>query len=403
MSFLHCNEQLVLSKFDLYEESIIQLLDELINLAMRQGASDIHLEAQEENYRLRFRQDGLLYHIATLDSLLAARLITRLKVLANLDIAERRLPQDGRVQLHLNSGRLVNLRLSSCPTLHNEKIVLRLLDNAKVNLRISELGFSVAQEKLFQEKISQPQGLILVTGPTGSGKTITLYSALAQLNSSEKNICTIEDPIEIQLAGINQVAVNPKTHLSFASVLPTFLRQDPDIMMVGEIRSRETAELAIQAAQTGHLVLSSLHTNSAIETLMRLLSMQIPPYQLVHALTLIVAQRLMRKLCVLCKKERCFSRSALGDLGIEIKPKSMNLFVAQGCSQCKDGYQGRTAIFECLNISKEIAALMLKKSDLQQLLETAREQGFVTLKEEGIEKVFSGLTSFDELHRILKT
>lgn len=379
-------------------EPIVQFVDHLIAHACEQGASDIHLEPFEKNCRIRYRQDGLLYWVAELDNHFSLRVITRLKVLANLDIAERRLPQDGRIQWQ---GELI-LRVNTCPVLYGEKIVLRLLDNSQQALDLAKLGLTEAQRKLFLSKLDQPQGLILVTGPTGSGKTVSLYSALSYLNKQEKNISSVEDPIEIQLAGINQVAVNPKAGLEFAAILRAFLRQDPDVIMVGEIRDRETAEVAIQAAQTGHLVLSTLHTNSALETLQRLLSMQLAPYHLIHALSLIIAQRLLRKLCVHCKIPDVISAATLASLGFSSQQAQLTIYRAQGCGQCRRGYKGRIAIFECLALTRELSLLMLQASNPYELQAAAVQKGFSSLQENGFEQVKAGLTSLHELKRVLQ-
>lgn len=364
------NINLVQDNIVKYDEPLIQFVDQLIRHALEQQASDIHIEPYESVCRVRYRQDGLLYEITEIPTHLATRLVTRLKVMAKLDISERRLPQDGRFQLHH-----IDIRINTCPILFGEKIVLRLLDIKKVSLSIKKLGFTEQQKSLFLDKISQPQGLILVTGPTGSGKTMTLYSALNFLNKTEKNISTVEDPVEIQLKGINQVNINPKINLHFATALRTFLRQDPDIIMVGEIRDTETAEIAIQAAQTGHLVLSTLHTNNAIEAITRLQSMGIAPYNIASSISLIIAQRLIRKLCDKCK--------------------------AIGCPHCLHGYQGRTGIYEFLPITPSIAESITSNATAATLKECAKQQGFLTLREIGIEKVKQGITCFAEINRVI--
>lgn len=377
------------------EEPLIQFVDHMLEHAKEQGASDVHIEPYEHTTRIRYRQDGLLYEIAQLQPHLATRVITRLKVLAELDIAERRLPQDGRFKIKTQPHTELDIRVSSCPTLHGEKIVLRLLDYSKNSLTIDSLGLDNAQTKLFVKKISQAQGLILVTGPTGSGKSHTLYSALAHLNIKEKNILTVEDPIEITLEGINQVPIHPRAGLHFSTALRSFLRQDPDIIMVGEIRDLETAQIALEAAQTGHLVLSTLHTNSALETVARLLSMGIAPYQLAQTVTLIIAQRLIRKLCTACKQGEMSSTRAA------YPKQKMNHFRAYGCRHCRGGYQGRTAIFECLVPSEALIQLAIKNTAKSDLIKTARKEGFRTLWEIGMEKVQQGDTSFAELNRVL--
>jgi len=360
-----------------FSNDIIELVDHLIHQADEQNASDIHIEPDEHACRIRFRQDGLLCEITEIALSLAEQIITRLKVMANLDIAEHRLPQDGRFKVQNHQQRAIDIRISTCPLIHGEKIVLRLLDSAKVNLSIEALGFTSSQQKLFLKHISQTQGLILLTGPTGSGKSLTLYSALNHLNVKEKNIVTVEDPVELPIKGLNQVHVNSKAGLDFSTTLRAFLRQDPDIIMLGEIRDRETAEIALQAAHTGHLVLASLHANNAIEALTRLLSMGLASYQLAPATQLIIAQRLVRKLCPHCKME--------------------------GCIYCRQGYLGRTGIFECLNLSPSLKQLILQKTDSASLLAAARQEGFRTLNETGLEKVHQGLTTLAEINRVLSS
>lgn len=357
-----------------YEEPLIRFVDIIIQNALQKSASDIHIEPYKTICRIRYRQDGILYEIAEIPGKLASRLVTRLKVMAQLDISERRLPQDGHFQI--TQAGVIDVRINTCPTLFGEKVVLRLLDARKTSMEINSLGFTADQKKIFLEKISQPQGLILVTGPTGSGKTMTLYSALRHLNISEKNISTVEDPVEIQLAGINQVNINPKIGLHFATALRTFLRQDPDILMVGEIRDPETAEIAIQAAQTGHLVLSTVHTNSALETLARLQSMGIAPYHLSRSISLIISQRLIRKLCQHCRH-------------------------AQACEHCLDGYQGRVGIYEFLPMTEAIAQLILSGAATQTISAQLQGQGFLSLRQIAMEKVKLGITSLSEINRVL--
>jgi type IV pilus assembly protein PilB len=355
----------------LEDEPITAVVDQLIQNAIEKNTSDIHIEPYENHCRIRFRRDGLLAETASIPSSLAMRMSTRLKIMANLNIAERRLPQDGRIQL--SKEKKWDVRISTCPTLFGEKIVLRLLNTQPMQLDIATLGMTAAQQHLFLTKLQQPQGLILVTGPTGSGKTITLYSALQHLNKIEKNISSVEDPIEIELHGINQVPVNTKIGLDFATVLRTFLRQDPDVIMVGEIRDLETATIAMQAAQTGHLVLSTLHTNSAKEALTRLQSMGIASYHLQHTISLIIAQRLIRMLCTHCKQA-------------EILPadphRTRVTYRAMGCEQCYQGYQGRLGIFELIATHQDAASNM-------------------RLWDAGIEQVRSGMTSYAELMRVL--
>lgn len=355
------------------DEPVIEFVDCLIQEAIQKQVSDIHLEPYQQYCRIRFRCDGLLSLAASVPLALANRIITRLKIMANLNIAERRRPQDGRIKLPLAAH--IDIRTNTCPTLYGEKIVLRILDMSHINLKIDSLGMTAAQNNLFHEKLSQPQGLILVTGPTGSGKTVTLYSALHDLNQIEKNISTVEDPVEIELAGINQVNIHPRIGLDFAVVLRSLLRQDPDIILVGEIRDAETANIAMQAAQTGHLVLSSLHTNSAAETIIRLQSIGVSAYHLISSISLIIAQRLVRVLCSHCQ--------------------------GNGCAQCYQGYQGRIGIFELLPVTESIATLILSHANTAQILEKMQQEGCLSLWEAGMEKVRQGITSLAELERVL--
>ena len=363
-----------------YDEPLIQFVDNMIQHALQQSASDIHIEPYASVCRIRYRCDGLLVEMADIPIQLASRLVTRLKVLAKMDITERRLPQDGRFPFQA-----IDIRINTCPTLFGEKIVLRLLDFNKTSLDVDGLGFNDLQKKLFIKKISEPHGMILVTGPTGSGKTVTLYSALHYLNSIEKNISTVEDPVEIQLNGINQVNINPKIGLDFSTVLRTFLRQDPDIIMVGEIRDRETANIAIQAASTGHLVLSTLHTNSAAEAIIRLQSMQIAPYNITSSISLIIAQRLIRKLCPRCKE-----------------PEKNIGFRAAGCKACIHGYQGRIGIYEFFLLTEKITQLILSQATLATIIQQAEEDGFQSLYQAGLEKISEGITSIAEVNRVIR-
>lgn len=365
------------------DEPVIQFVDHLINDAIEKQVSDIHIEPYENHCRIRFRHDGLLFEAATLPPHLYTRVITRLKVMTNLNIAERRIPQDGHLELCYKTK--TDIRVSTCPTLFGEKIVLRIL-NMVTNLNIGSLGFTQAQEKLFLNKLTLPQGLILVTGPTGSGKTITLYSALQYLNQTEKNISSVEDPVEIKLKGINQVNVNSKIGLNFATVLRALLRQDPDIIMIGEIRDNETATIAMQAAQTGHLVLSTLHANSAIEAITRLQAMGIVAHHFINSLSLIIAQRLMRKLCSYCKQPE----------------HPHTTYKAKGCEHCHQGYQGRIAIFELLPITETIMQIILSNSPISNTIQHAKNEKWSFLWDAGMEKVHTGMTTLVELRRVVE-
>lgn len=357
------------------DEPVTEFVTELIKDAINKKISDIHIEPYETYCRIRYRCDGLLLEAAHIPLHLFERISTRLKIMAQINIAESRLPQDGRIQLHW--CKQIELRVSTCPTVFGEKIVLRLLSNQITSLNISALGLTESQQALLLSKLHAPQGLILVTGPTGSGKTITLYSTLHYLNHVEKNILSVEDPVEIELAGINQINTNEKIGLTFASVLRTFLRQDPDIIMVGEIRDLETAKIAMQAAQTGHLVLSTLHANSAAETLNRLQVMGIDTYHLISSLSLIVAQRLIRKICLHCKNE------------------------TTDCNHCYQGYQGRTGLFELLPITKEVIELISNGATVEQLLEHCKQQHWPLMRDVGIQKISEGTTTYNELNRVL--
>jgi type IV pilus assembly protein PilB len=379
-----------------YDEPLIKFVDDIIQHALQKSASDIHIEPYETHCRIRYRQDGILYEITEIANTLASRLITRLKVMAKLDISERRLPQDGRFQLQ-QAEVAIDIRINTCPTLFGEKIVLRILDINKLSLNINTLGLTDAQKNIFLHTISAPQGLILVTGPTGSGKTVTLYSALNYLNIATKNISTIEDPVEIQLVGINQVNVNPKIGLSFSNMLRTLLRQDPDIIMVGEIRDTETAEIAIQAAQTGHLVLSTVHTNNAIDTLSRLHAMNIAAYHLINSLSLIIAQRLVRKLCCHCKIPEILS----ADIREQLKIGDNVLYRPQGCQHCLHGYHGRIGIYEVLPITAAIIDLMIEGANNGEVSQQIENEGFINLRQRGIQLVTQGITSLSEINRVI--
>ncbi len=364
-----------------YDEPLIQFTNNILKQAIHQSASDIHIEHYKNFSRIRFRQDGILHEISQMPTQLSIRMITRIKVLAKLDISERRLPQDGRFQFDN-----YDIRVSTCPTLHGEKIVLRLLNTGNMIHRLETLGFSETQLSVFLDAIHQPQGMILVTGPTGSGKTVTLYSALEHLNSPNKNISTVEDPIEIQLQGINQVNIHPKIDLHFSTILRSLLRQDPDIVMIGEIRDTETAKIAMQAAQTGHLVFSTLHTNSAIDAIARLRSMELTEFDIDNSVSLIVAQRLVRKLCSYCKQPDPVSTQFLQSIEFPVTNMQSTLYKALGCTHCLQGYQGRTGIFELLSI----------KNHFQP------DENFKSLWHSGYEKTAAGLTSLAELNRVLQ-
>jgi len=381
---------------------IVKYINKVLLDAVRKGASDLHFEPYEKKYRIRFRIDGILYEVATPPVNLSSRFSARLKVMARLDIAERRLPQDGRIKLKLAKNRSIDLRVSTLPTMWGEKVVLRILDSSAASLNIEMLGFDDKQKQLYLSTLAKPQGMILVTGPTGSGKTVSLYTGLNILNTSECNISTAEDPIEINLTGINQVQINPKAGLTFAGALRSFLRQDPDVVMVGEIRDLETAEIAIKAAQTGHLVLSTLHTNSSAETLTRLLNMGVPAFNVASSVTLIMAQRLARRLCPHCKQPHKIPDSELLDMGYMIDEVSagITLYKPVGCSECSNGYKGRVGIYEMMPMSEGIANLIMDGGNSLQIAQMAINEGMMTLYRSGLEKARIGLTSLAEVNRV---
>lgn len=381
---------------------IIRYVHKILLDAIHQGASDIHFEPYESIYRIRFRIDGILYQIATPPINLASRISARLKVMSQLDISERRVPQDGRFKIKISHKRAIDFRISTCPTVHGEKIVMRLLDPASASLDIDNLGFEPEQKKLFLHAIGLPYGMILVTGPTGSGKTITLYTALGMLNTMDKNISTVEDPVEINLTGINQVNINLKTGLTFSTALRAFLRQDPDIIMIGEMRDLETAEIGIKAAQTGHLVLSTLHTNSAPEALTRLKHMGVASFNTATSISLIIAQRLARRLCEHCKQPEHLPDDVLLAQGFpQAKLKDIQLFKAVGCEHCTNGYKGRLGIFEFLPITTSLAEVIMGAANVLEIINQAKKEGFQSLYESGLKKVCQGLTSLEELNRII--
>ena len=386
-----------------FEESpIIKFIDKVLADATRQGASDIHFEPYEYEYRVRMRSDGVLYEVARPPKELALRLAARLKVMASLNIAERRIPQDGRLQLKLSKHRAVDFRVSTLPTLFGEKIVLRILDPGSARIGIDALGYEPKQKQLFLEALSRPQGMVLVTGPTGSGKTVSLYTGLDILNEPERNISTAEDPVEINMEGINQVHVNPKVGLDFAQVLRSFLRQDPDVLMVGEIRDLETAEIAIKAAQTGHLVLSTVHTNSAPETINRLLNMGVPSYNIASSLTLIIAQRLARRLCRYCAEpETNVPEAALKELGFTDELlRDATIMRPVGCKQCRKGYSGRVGIYEVVKIDKSLSNAILNGANVHELEAAADAAGFDNLRKSALKKCADGIISLEEVNRV---
>ncbi len=391
-----------LSQFEPSDSPVVESLNRILQDAVERGISDIHFEPYDTTYRIRYRQDGLLREIVSPPAELASQITARLKIMSNLDIAEKRVPQDGGFKMKLSNSHSIDFRVSACPTIGGEKIVVRLLDPLTSKLSLDSLGFNPHQLDLFLKAIKRPQGMILVTGPTGSGKTMTLYRALDILNTIEVNISTVEDPVEIKVQGINQVSINPKAGLTFAASLRAFLRQDPDVILVGEIRDYETAEIAIKASQTGHLVLSSLHTNSAAETLNRLLHMGVSAFNLTSSLHLIVAQRLARKLCEHCKALRTdLTADDLMALGYQTcELTHIQLHQAMGCDHCNQGYKGRIGLFEILPMTKTIVQIILSGGNALDVLKTAQMEGMLTLYQSGLEKVKLGLTTLEEINRV---
>ncbi len=387
---------------DIDDAPIVRFVNKVLLDAINKGASDIHFEPYEKVYRVRFRQDGILYEFASPPVNLAPRLAARLKVMSRLDISERRIPQDGRFKMKISRTRSIDFRVSTCPTLFGEKVVMRILDPSSATLGIEALGYEDEQRELFMQAIHKPQGMVLVTGPTGSGKTVSLYTALNILNTAERNISTAEDPVEINLAGINQVNVNPKAGLTFSAALRSFLRQDPDIVMVGEIRDLETAEIGVKAAQTGHLVLSTLHTNSAPETLTRMINMGVPAFNLATSVSLVIAQRLARRLCKHCKKAVEIPNEALLEFGFDTQELGFELFEPNGCDQCNQGYKGRVGLYEVMPVTEAIGRIIMEGGNALDIGEQMTKEGVINLRRAGLNKVKEGLTSLEEINRVTK-
>ena len=382
---------------------VVRFVNKILLDAIKKGASDIHFEPYEKEFRIRYRNDGMLHEIASPPINLAGRIAARLKVMSRMDIAERRVPQDGRIKLEISKQRAIDFRVNTCPTLFGEKIVLRILDPTSAQIGIERLGFEPEQRVDFLEAINKPYGMILVTGPTGSGKTVTLYTGLNILNTSDRNISTVEDPVEITVLGINQVNVNVKTGLTFAEALRAFLRQDPDIIMVGEIRDLETAEIAVKAAQTGHLVLSTLHTNDAPQTLNRLMQMGIPPFNIAASVLLILAQRLARRLCEYCKKPLDLPPETLLEAGF--KEDDLEGLIVYGpgeCENCVKGYKGRVGIYQVMPITETLSRIILEGANVTRIAEQAALEGIDDLRASGLKKVKAGVTSLAEVDRITR-
>lgn len=382
------------------DQPIVKFVHKIIFDAVKSGASDIHFEPYEKTYRVRYRIDGVLSEVVTPPQGFKDKIAARIKVVSKLDIAEKRIPQDGRLRLSVSQNQVIDFRVSTLPTAFGEKIVLRILDKSSASLGIEALGFDPTQEKIILDTIYRPYGMALVTGPTGSGKTVTLYSCLNLLNEADRNISTAEDPIEIPIAGINQVAINEKTGMQFGVALRAFLRQDPDVIMVGEIRDKDTAEMAIKAAQTGHLVLSTLHTNDAPSALTRLVSMGIPTYNVGDAILTIIAQRLVRRLCKKCKRKASYSKAALEGIGFssELIESGFQPFDAVGCEICHyTGYKGRVGVFEVMPISEAIRELILRDATSVEIAAQARKEGVLSLRQSGLNQVINGVTTISEI------
>jgi len=381
---------------------VVRFVNKILLDAINKGASDLHFEPYEKVYRVRFRVDGILQEVASPPISLVRKISARIKVLSQLDISERRIPQDGRMKMKLSKTRAIDFRVSTCPTLFGEKIVMRILDPSSAQLGIDALGYEEDQKKLFMDAIHKPYGMVLVTGPTGSGKTVSLYTALNILNTDDRNISTAEDPAEISLQGINQVNVNPKAGLTFPKALKSFLRQDPDIIMVGEIRDIETGEIAIKAAQTGHFVISTLHTNDAPQTLTRLINMGIAPFNIASAVSLIIAQRLGRRLCSHCKQPLDIPKEALLKEGFkEEELDDLTIYGPVGCDQCNGGYKGRVGIYQVMPISEAMGKLIMEGGNALQLADLSKSEGVNDLHASGLIKIRQGILSLEELNRIV--
>ena len=388
---------------DADDAPVVRFVNKMLLDAIKGGASDLHFEPYEKTYRVRFRTDGILHEVARPPIQLAPRISARLKVMASLDISERRKPQDGRIKMRISQNKAIDFRVNTLPTLWGEKIVMRILDPTSAQMGIDALGYEDAQKELYLAALKQPQGMILVTGPTGSGKTVSLYTGLNILNTPDVNISTAEDPVEINLEGINQVNVNPKQGMDFTQALRAFLRQDPDIIMVGEIRDLETASIAIKAAQTGHMVMSTLHTNSAAETLTRLRNMGVPSFNIATSVNLIIAQRLARRLCSNCKKPVELPEEVLLAEGF---PKesigTFKVYGPVGCESCKNGYKGRVGIYEVVKNTPSLQRIIMEEGNSLDISAQMRKDGFNDLRTSGLLKVMQGVTSLEEVNRVTK-
>ena len=392
----------IITKADTEDAPVVRFVNKILLDAINRGASDIHFEPYEKTYRIRLRQDGMLHEAATPPAQLGMRLAARLKVMSRMDLAERRIPQDGRIKLNLSKNKAIDFRVNTCPTLFGEKVVLRILDPSSAKLGIDALGYEDIQKQLYMKFLHKPYGMILVTGPTGSGKTVSLYTGLNILNTPDRNSSTAEDPAEINLPGVNQVNVNPKVGLTFSSALKAFLRQDPDVIMVGEIRDLETAEIAIKAAQTGHMVMSTLHTNDAPQTLTRLLNMGVPAFNIASSVSLIIAQRLARRLCSNCKKSVDIPKEELLKEGyLESDLEGLTLYEAEGCEACAGtGYKGRVGIYQVMPVDEDMGRAIMEGANALELAKLAEEQGVNDLRRSGLIKTMQGVTSLTEVNRV---
>ncbi len=393
---------------DVDDAPVVRFVNKVLLDAINKGASDIHFEPYEKKYRVRLRMDGILQELAEPPVSLGGRIAARIKVMSSLDVSERRVPQDGRIKMKLSKNRAIDFRVNTCPTLFGEKIVMRILDPSSASLGIDALGYEPAQKQLYMDALAKPYGMILVTGPTGSGKTVSLYTGLNILNTVDRNISTAEDPAEINLYGINQVNVNDKVGLTFAAALKAFLRQDPDVIMVGEIRDLETASIAIKAAQTGHLVLSTLHTNDAPQTLSRMVNMGVAPFNIASAVSIIIAQRLARRLCDKCKQPADIPSETLLAEGFtpeqvrKVQNKDAILYKAVGCDHCNEGYKGRVGIYQVMPVSEEMGRIIMEGGNAMNIADQAKKEGIPDLRESGLKKAFEGVTSLEEINRVTK-
>ena len=389
---------------DAEDAPVVRFVNKMLLDAVKKGSSDLHFEPYEKTYRVRFRTDGVLHEVSKPPVQLGVKIAARLKVMSSMDLAERRKPQDGRIKLKISKNKAIDFRVNTLPTLWGEKVVLRILDSESAKMGIDALGYEDDQKDMYMDALEKPQGMILVTGPTGSGKTVSLYTGLNILNTMERNISTAEDPVEINLEGINQVNVNPKQGLDFAQALRAFLRQDPDIIMVGEIRDLETAEIAIKAAQTGHMVMSTLHTNSAAETLTRMRNMGVASFNIATSVNLIIAQRLARRLCAHCKKPMDVPRETLREEGFtdEKIATGLTIYGPVGCENCQDGYKGRVGIYEVVKVTPAIQRIIMEDGNSMQIDEVAQNEGFRNLRQSALMKAEQGVTSLAEVNRVTK-